>query len=148
MQIKLLMAIALLSAMAIVSCNNKENAASPVEAVAAKVEALRMAMTDPSEEKLKAITSTQLSYGHSSGKVEDQAMFIQTLTSGKSDFVEITLTDQVITVEGNTAVVRHQLEAKTNDGGQPGEVKLKIMLVFAQENGDWKLLARQAVKAI
>ena len=37
--------------------------------------------------------------------------------------------------------------ATTNDGGKPGTVKLKVLLIFQKENGAWKLLARQAVKA-
>lgn len=146
---RLLMLTALITTMAIVACNNDQQpAADATDAVAKQVEALRAAMIDPTEEKLKALSSKKLSYGHSSGKVEDQASFVQTLTSGKSDFVEINLSEQTITVEGNTAIVRHLLQAKTNDGGTPGEVNIKIMLVFVLENGEWKLLARQAVKAV
>lgn len=42
--------------------------------------------------------------------------------------------------------MRHILTAKTNDSGKPGDVHLRILLIFQKEGGSWKLLARQAVK--
>ncbi|MEQ1678647.1 MAG: hypothetical protein ABL876_18265 [Chitinophagaceae bacterium] len=43
-------------------------------------------------------------------------------------------------------MVRHILNAKTNDGGKPGEVHLRVLLVWQKTGGKWVLLARQAVK--
>ena len=118
------------------------------KAVAAAVEKLRVAMLDGNKEKLEAIASDQLSYGHSGGHVEGKTEFVEKIASGKSDFVTIELKDQAISITGKTAVVRHFLNATTNDNGKPGEVHLKILLVFQKQNGQWKLLARQAVKAV
>ncbi len=56
--------------------------------------------------------------------------------------------DQVIVVTRKTAIVRHILSAETSDNNQPGRVKLKVMLVFVKLSGHWKLIARQAVKAM
>jgi hypothetical protein len=95
---------------------------------------------------LEKLTLPELSYGHSSGVVQNQAEFIEALTSGKSDFVSIELTGQTISIVNNTAVVRHYLSAVTNDGGKPGQTKLSILLVWQKQRGDWRLLARQAVK--
>jgi len=88
----------------------------------------------------------QLSYGHSSGVVQNQPEFIEALTSGKSDFVTIDLTEQSINVVDRTAIVRHILSATTNDGGKPGQAKISILLVWQKDKGEWRLLARQAVK--
>ena len=118
-----------------------------VSKVAAAVEVLRQAMISADPQSLKNITSQELSYGHSGGKVEDQAAFIDQLVSGRSVFTEISLSEQTITVVGNTATVRHKLSAATNDAGKgPGTVHLLVLLVWVKQNGDWKLLARQAVK--
>jgi len=114
--------------------------------VAAAVEQLKKAMIDGSREELEAIASNDLSYGHSGGKIEDKAAFVEAIASGKSDFVTIDLTEQTIKVAGKTAIVRHKLSAQTNDGGKPGSVNLNILLVFQKEHGQWKLLARQAVR--
>jgi ketosteroid isomerase-like protein len=114
--------------------------------VAAAVETLRKAMIDGSETALNNIAADILTYGHSSGKVETKQEFVSTLVSGKSDFVSIDLTDQTIQVNGDVAIVRHLLSAQTNDGGKPGEVKLKILTVWQKQKGGWKMVARQAVK--
>lgn len=114
--------------------------------VAAAVETLKKAMIDGDRSQLEAVAAEKLSYGHSGGKVEDKAAFVESIASGKSDFVSIDLTNQTIQVSGKTAVVRHHLSAKTNDGGNPGTVSLNILLVFQKQHGKWLLLARQAVK--
>jgi hypothetical protein len=114
--------------------------------VATAVESLRKAMIDGNESALKAITAEELSYGHSSGKVEDRNSFVESLASGKSDFKTIDLTEQTIKIVNNTAIVRHHLIAETNDGGKPGNPNLNILLVWQKQKGKWKLLARQAVK--
>jgi hypothetical protein len=114
--------------------------------VAGAVEKLRLAMISGVREELESIVDDSLSYGHSGGAVEGKVEFVEKIASGKSDFVTIHLTDQKISITGNVAVVRHQLYATNNDNGKPGEVKLKILLVFKKVGKEWKLLARQAVK--
>jgi ketosteroid isomerase-like protein len=115
-------------------------------AVTAAVETLRKAMVDGDKTALENIAAPELSYGHSGGKIEDKATFVNAIASGASDFVTIDLTDQTVKIAGNTAIVRHTLSATTNDGGKPGAVKLYILLIWQKQKGDWKLLARQAVK--
>jgi hypothetical protein len=110
------------------------------------VEQLKDAMISGDRNALEFIADASLSYGHSSGKVEDKMAFVESIASGKSDFVSIELRNQTLKITGKTAIVRHQLFAKTNDGGKPGEVSLGIMLVWVKEGKDWKLLARQAYK--
>lgn len=116
------------------------------KAVTAAVEALRKAMIDPDKAVLTNLTADDLSYGHSGGQLQTREEFIETLVSGKSDFVTIDLTEQTVKVVDRTAIVRHHLSATTNDGGKPGSVKLSILLVWVKQKGEWKLLARQAVK--
>ena len=122
------------------------NAQSANQEVENAVEFLKQAMISGNQKDLESIASADLSYGHSSGKIQNKTEFVNGIASGASDFVSIDLSDQTIIVKGRTAIVRHKLYAKTNDGGKPGEVKLGIMLVFAKEGKAWKLLARQAYK--
>jgi ketosteroid isomerase-like protein len=137
--ISLLMALSTLSLSSV--AQDKEE-----KAVTAAVEALRKAMIDPDKTILSNLTADDLSYGHSGGQLQTKAEFIETLVSGKSDFVTIDLTEQSVKVVDRTAIVRHHLSATTNDGGKPGSVKLSILLVWVKQKGGWKLLARQAVK--
>jgi hypothetical protein len=116
------------------------------ELLGKKVELLRLAMIDGDGKTLRALSAPQLSYGHSSGNMEDQTAFIEKIASGKSDFVTMELTDQTITVSGDVALVRHNLNADIKDGGVPNKIHLGVLLVWQKQAGDWKLLARQAFK--
>ncbi|WP_276501850.1 nuclear transport factor 2 family protein [Terrimonas pollutisoli] len=138
---QLIVTFLLLTTMISVNAQSKEETA-----VGNAVEQLRKAMIDGNKAELEAIASDKLSYGHSSGYVEGKTEFVDKIATGKSDFVTIELKDQTISVNGKVAVVRHKLNATTNDNGKPGEVHLAILLVFQKENKQWKLLARQAVK--
>lgn len=115
-------------------------------ALIATVEAFRKALIDPDKGSLDKLTMNELTYGHSSGLIQDKAAFEQALLSGSSDFVSIDLSDQTISVVGNTAWVRHTLSAVTNDGGKPGTTHLSVLTIWLKQKGQWKLLARQAVK--
>lgn len=115
-------------------------------AVAAAIENLRKAMVDANKADLEKYTAADLSYGHSSGKIETKAEFVESLATGKSDFVTLELTDQTVKVVGNTAIVRHTLSGSTNDNGRAGTVKLHVLTTWQKQGGQWKLLARQAVR--
>lgn len=119
---------------------------SEVDAVSKKVDELREAMIKGDANALKRLSSPALSYGHSSGNIEDQQAFIEKLASGQSDFVTMELADQTISISGDTALVRHNLNADIKDGGVPNNIHLGILLVWQKQAGEWKLLARQAFK--
>jgi len=120
--------------------------ASEEDRVKAAVEELRLAMIDANKMVLEKLTATDLSYGHSSGLIEDKKEFVGKIVSGKSDFTKIDITDQTIKTTGEVAVVRHKLVGMTNNDGKPGTVNLSVLLIWQKQSGEWKLLARQAVK--
>ena len=111
------------------------------------VEQLRTAMVSGDKAMLEKLTAEKLSYGHSGGHIDDRKEFVEKIVSGSSNFESIDLVEQTISISDNVAVVRHVLNAKTNDAGkEPGEVHLRVLLIWQKQKGSWKLLARQAVK--
>ncbi|MFZ1791781.1 MAG: DUF4440 domain-containing protein [Saprospiraceae bacterium] len=116
------------------------------QALELSVEALRRAMVNGDSLALRSLTSERLTYGHSSGKIEDKESFVTSLVTKTSDFESIILSDQEISVEGDVAWVRHILKGNTIETGKPSPVNLKILLIWTKEGGIWKLLARQAVR--
>ncbi|RYF88100.1 MAG: nuclear transport factor 2 family protein [Chitinophagaceae bacterium] len=106
----------------------------------------RLALLSGDKAQLMQVTTSELSYGHSSGVIENQEQFVEKLSSGKSDFVKIEISNETISVYKNAAVVRHELNAETNDGGKPGTVKLKVVLFWVETKMGWQLAARQATK--
>lgn len=115
--------------------------------VANATKELTKAMVDGDRATLEKLASDQLNYGHSGGHIDDKKEFVEKIASGNSDFLSIDITEQTITISGKTAIVRHILTAKTHDKGKaPADVHLRIILVWQKQGGQWKLLARQAVK--
>ena len=113
-------------------------------AVSAAVEALRKAMIAADKATLEKLSAAELSYGHSSGRVENKAEFVQAFVSGKSGFSEIALEEQTVNVVDRIALVRHVFNATHRKDGN--KAKLFILTVWQQQQDQWKLLARQATK--
>lgn len=111
-------------------------------------ESLRALMVDPVKQQLENLLADSLSYGHSSGHIDRKKEFIEKLTSGKSDFVSIDITDQTVQVYKHTGIIRHNLSAVTNDAGKPGIVKLQVLTVWIKKGYKWLLASRQAVKIV
>lgn len=114
--------------------------------VSEAVENLRKAMVDADKTVLERITAAELSYGHSSGNIENKKSFVENLANSKSDFVVITLTEQTIKIVDEIAIVRHKLSGETLTQGESGIVNLGVLLVWQKQKGDWRLIARQAFK--
>lgn len=114
--------------------------------VAAAVEILNRGIIDPEQSLLEKIISESLSYGHSGGKVQNKAEFIDDLFNGDFNFSSINPTDQTISVSGKNAIVRQIFVAKATNKGVPTDIRIGNLMVWRKEGGNWRLLARQAFK--
>jgi hypothetical protein len=119
------------------------SATSTESTVAQAVENLRTAILNADGSALDALAAEGLTYGHSNAHVDDRASFLEKLSGETPAFRSIAITEQSIIVSSATAVVRHRFAAETADGGT---INLHHLLVWVEQNGTWKLLARQAVK--
>lgn len=132
---------ALLFSTILLSAQNME------QTIAVRVEELTHALTNPTKAKLDQLVSEKLSYGHSSGLVENKTAFVAALLDGTTDFVSIKLSDQTIELVENIAIVRHRLFAETNNKGAGAvTANISVLLIWQNVNGKWLLLARQATK--
>lgn len=121
--------------------------AGPEDGINTRVDAFIAALLKPDRDSLEKLTSPALSYGHSNGKLENQAEFIQSMLDGVSRFLSIELENQSLSVVDDIAIVRHILFAHTHDKGkEPGTIRIGILLVWRDEQGEWRLLARQAYR--
>ncbi len=111
-------------------------------AVKEAVDQLTEALLSGDRASLTDIAADELTYGHSSGIVEDKAAFVEAIASGKTDFTKIDISDQTISVVGKIALVRHKMSA---DLGK-AHVDLGILTVWTKQKKGWKLLARQAIR--
>ena len=121
--------------------------AQDTSAVTAAVESLRKAMIAGDRSALDKLSADELTYGHSSGRLETKAEFIEALASGKSGFTAIELSDQSVRIVDNVALVRHVFNAvRRNAPAGDDKMKLSILTVWLQKNEQWKMVARQAAK--
>lgn len=116
--------------------------------VASAVEALNNALVDPDKAILEKYTDDRLRYGHSAGLIEDKKTFVESLVSGKHNFVDANVSGQVINMlDNNNAVVEYIIFANTHDADKdPGTVKLKVLQIWHKDANGWLLVARQGVK--
>ncbi len=113
-------------------------------AVAAAVEALRKAMVSGDRAALQQLAADELTYGHSSNRLENKAEFIEALASGKSGFSAIELSDHTVSVIDNLALVRHGFVGTRKADGN--KLNLMVLQVWLKRGEHWKLVARQAAR--
>jgi ketosteroid isomerase-like protein len=115
-------------------------------AVRKAIDDLTKAMIAADKTALEALVSDQLSYGHSSGTIQDKADFVNVIAGKKTVYNSITLSDPKVAVVGNNAIARHTFSAEVEANGQKSSPKIGVMQVWVKDGGSWKLLARQAFK--
>ena len=113
----------------------------------AAIELFKKGVVDADKNLLETVTAESLVYGHSSGKVQNKTEFVAEIVSGQPlDYTSVDITEQTITFSGDVAVVRHIYSAETLSNGTAGKLKIGNMMVWQNQHGKWKLLARQAYK--
>jgi hypothetical protein len=122
--------------------------AQPAEeaTVTQAVEKLRAAMISADRNQLETLTAPQLSYGHSGGVVEDRAQFLNVVAGKQTVYKTITLSDQSVSMAGDNAIVRHVFSTDFESGGRPASSRVGVMQVWHKQDGQWRLLARQAFR--
>ena len=115
-------------------------------AVAKAVEELRQATFGKDKVQLDALCAEQLSYGHSDGRVETKAQFIDGVMGRKATLKSLTLSDHTIAIVGDNAIARHKWASESELDGKATSTRIGVMQVWLKQGGNWKLLARQAVR--
>ncbi|WP_426400366.1 nuclear transport factor 2 family protein [Ralstonia sp. R-29] len=119
-------------------------AATDADTVAQAVERMRVAMVASDGATLAKLIENDLTYGHSSGKLEDHAAFLKTL-DGTNSFKSIALSNQTVKVDGDNAWVRHVFDAVNNlPDGKTSTAHIGVLQVWKKRPDGWRLFARQA----
>lgn len=115
--------------------------------VAKAVDQLTQAMLHKDIGQLEALTADNLTYGHSSGNIQDKKAFISDIETGKSAFKELKMLNQKITLSGDVAMVRHHFSAQAiskEKGIVPTEIE--NFQIWQKQDGKWLLIGRQAFR--
>jgi len=128
---------------------NSYTMAAPAPAeqdVAQAVDHLTQAMLHKNIPALSALTADNLTYGHSSGKIQDKKAFIADIETGKSAFKTLEMQNQTITLSGDTALVRHHFSAQALKGTEVVPTEIENFQIWQKQHGKWLLIGRQAYK--
>ena len=136
-----ILSLALVFSPSVVSAQSPDEAA-----VAQAVEAFRKAVMAKDRSQLEALITDQLNYWHTDGRVETKTEHIADVLSKRALYKSIDLTNQIIRVTTDTAVVRHNLSAESErEGGKMQSTRVGVFMVWQKQDGRWRLLARQAL---
>jgi len=112
-------------------------------AVIERVDTLRKATQEADKAKLEQVTSAQLSYGHSGGRVETKEQFINGVMTRKAVVKSLVFPELKVAVAGNAAIARHIWLSESELDGKATTTRIGVLQVWQKQDGDWKLLARQ-----
>jgi len=115
-------------------------------AVNQAVEALRKALLEADKAQLEQLAADQVSYGHSDGKVQTKAQFIDGIIGRKAVVKSLDFPELSIAVIGDAAIARHIYSSESETNGKPASVRIGALQVWQKQDGSWKLLARQGFK--
>jgi ketosteroid isomerase-like protein len=114
--------------------------------VAVAVDHLTKAMLHKDIPQLQALTANNLTYGHSSGKIQNKQEFIADIETGRSGFKTLEMQKQTITLNGDTALVRNHFSAQAVNSGVEVPTEIENFQVWQKQKGKWLLIGRQAYK--
>ena len=102
---KFLASLLLLTVVLCPSSSCTQNLGSDQKQLETMVVELYQAMVAKDRNTLEKLTAETLSYGHSSGTLENKAAYIEAILNGPFEFLSIDPVDQTISVSGDTAIV-------------------------------------------
>jgi len=116
-------------------------------ALTAAIEKLYNAIRDKDAAAFETLVTHDLSYGHSSGRIENKAEFIANVLKPNTRWNTIYGAKQKNYFSGDTAVSRHIMAGEVERDGKPGTSNMDVLMVWQKQGGAWKLLVRQGYKA-
>jgi hypothetical protein len=110
------------------------------------LDGLKQAMLKKDRAALEKLFHPDLTYSHSSAKVENKTQAIAHMVDGLG-WEAIELADTTVRLQGNVAIVNGNADFHERKKDQPTTVaKLLILTVWVKGPPGWQLIARQAVR--
>jgi ketosteroid isomerase-like protein len=116
-------------------------------ALTTAIEKLYNAIRDKDAAAFESLVTHDLSYGHSSGRIENKAEFIANVLKPNSVWKTIYGAKQKNYFSGDTAVSRHIMAGEVERDGKPATSNMDVLMVWQKQGGAWRLLVRQGYKA-
>jgi len=119
----------------------------------ARVAALRSAETTRFEAQVNAdatalgqLLDDGLEYTHSNGELDTKASFIDSLVTGKRDYVSSTATIETVRIFGDVGVIRGKAKVTVADHGQSRDLSLGYTDIWLWKDGRWQMTAWRSMR--
>ncbi len=117
------------------------------EEVLEKVELLNKSILFRDSIGLNLLLDNDINYVHSNGLTQSKAEVIRSVVIGQHDYRKINPRNIQFRLIGQGAVINMDAEVSLFLEGKPLELDLHIMQIWMkQDNGEWKLVARQSTR--
>jgi hypothetical protein len=121
------------------ACLAKDNSR---EAALKSAEAARFAANVSADARaLGQLLDDGLEYTHSNGELDSKASFIESLTSGRRDYVSIQHHIESLRIFGDVAVIRGKAEVTVTSNGKPNDLKIGYTDVWLWKDQRWQMTA-------
>jgi hypothetical protein len=122
----------------------KEDAREP--ALRAAELARFQAQVDADASKLAPLLDDALEYSHSNGELDSKTSFIESLTSGRRDYVATTATIETVRIFGDVAIIRGKARVTVADNGQSRDLDLGYTDMWLWKDGRWQMTAWRSAR--
>jgi len=95
---------------------------------------------------LESILSEDVTYGHTNALMQSKQSLITSVMRGEQDYRKIDIVSMSTRVYENTALVNLQSNVSLVYHGKEMTLGMDSLFVWVNQNGIWKLVARQSVK--
>ena len=115
--------------------------------IAKNLEAFRAAQVAGNTEVLASLCMDELSYSHSSAKIDTKASLLDGIAKANYKWTSLEYKDPTVKIVGPAAIVRFNFvgEQEFTDGKKTPQ-NLHILMNWQKQGSDWKLLSRAATK--
>jgi len=95
---------------------------------------------------LDRLLAPDLTYTHSSAKVETKQEYIEAIKTGASKYKVIEPEDIRVRVYGSTAVLTGYCQFEVTSGGQELKLRVRFTDVYVKNDGAWRMVAWQSTR--
>lgn len=95
---------------------------------------------------LDDILHEHLLFGHSDGRLESKEDFISSITQSKVVYEQITVGNQTLVNNKDTALLRGEMSVTVTRAGSKNSYKLNVLHVWIYEKRRWRMVGRQATR--
>jgi len=136
----LMMAVSALSGAAVGKDDARASALRAAEAARFK------ASVDADAKVLGQVLDEGLEYVHSNGDLDSKISFIESLTSGKRDYVAATFEIQSARILGDVAIIRGTAKVTVVDDGQSRDLDIGYTDVWVWKDQRWQMTAWRSAR--